>query len=191
MNQLRSAKSLSEQELELGILDVQDTWHEEYKDNAYVYFGQFNKNLTEADILTIFSQFGNPVDLRLFHDSQTGCSSGFGYLKYEDQRSTILAVDNLDGVHLLGNFIKVDHAFYRPTNKMQLEKYRSCIEAELTKDFVSTKNAKREQTPILERTQAPKRLEQSVEEADVNDPMASLLGSDLLLPYEESTEKDE
>ena len=34
---------------------------------------------------------------------------GFGFLCYEDQRSTILAVDNLNGFKLLGRLIRVDH----------------------------------------------------------------------------------
>lgn len=191
MNQIRSIRSLSEQELELNILDAQDSWHEEYKDNAYIYFGQLKKSLTEADILTIFSQFGNPVDLRLFYDKQTGLSNGFGYLKYEDQRSTILAVDNLNGVHLLGHTIKVDHAFYRPTKDAQLQKYSSSMEAELAKDFLFTENTKTEPKATLRVTQLLNVQEQPADEDDVNDPMANLLGSDSLLPYDGSTEEVE
>merc|ERR1711874_631677 len=39
----------------------------------------------------------------------TGKSRGFGFLCYEDQRSTILAVDNLNGFKILGRTIRVDH----------------------------------------------------------------------------------
>lgn len=34
---------------------------------------------------------------------------GFGFIKYEDQRSTILAVDNMNGTELLGKILRVDH----------------------------------------------------------------------------------
>lgn len=34
---------------------------------------------------------------------------GFCFIKYEDQRSTILAVDNFNGIELLGRTIRVDH----------------------------------------------------------------------------------
>lgn len=34
---------------------------------------------------------------------------GFCFIKYEDQRSTILAVDNFNGIQLLGRTIRVDH----------------------------------------------------------------------------------
>ncbi|XP_056010631.1 RNA-binding motif protein, X-linked 2-like [Ostrea edulis] len=36
-------------------------------------------------------------------------SRGFCFLYYEDQRSTVLAVDNLNGIKLLGRTIRVDH----------------------------------------------------------------------------------
>lgn len=69
--------------------------------------------LTEGDILTIFSQFGNPVHVNLIRDKDSGKSKGFGYLRYEDQRSTILAVDNLNGAEIMGRRISVDHTRYK------------------------------------------------------------------------------
>ncbi|CAG8470290.1 9232_t:CDS:2 [Racocetra fulgida] len=46
----------------------------------------------------------------LARDKNTGQSKGFAFLKYEDQRSTVLAVDNLNNIQLLGRTIRVDHA---------------------------------------------------------------------------------
>lgn len=39
----------------------------------------------------------------------SGPAQGFGFIKYEDQRSTILAVDNFNGIELLGRTVRVDH----------------------------------------------------------------------------------
>lgn len=64
-------------------------------------------------MLAIFSQYGNPVFVDLMRDKDTGKSKGFAFLKYEDQRSTVLAVDNLDGATVLGRTIRVDHTFYK------------------------------------------------------------------------------
>ena len=36
-------------------------------------------------------------------------SQGFCFIKYENQKSTILAVDNFNGIELLGRTIRVDH----------------------------------------------------------------------------------
>lgn len=63
--------------------------------------------------MTIFSQFGEPVHINLVRDKETGKSRGFAFLKYEDQRSTDLAVDNLGGATVLGRILRVDHVRYK------------------------------------------------------------------------------
>ena len=63
--------------------------------------------LNEGDILSIFSQYGTIVDINLVkekHNADTRPSSrnkGFAFLAYEDQRSTILAVDNFNGIRVM------------------------------------------------------------------------------------------
>lgn len=49
------------------------------------------------------------MDVNMPRDQNTGKSKGFAFIMYEDQRSTVLAVDNLSGAHVLGRTLKVDH----------------------------------------------------------------------------------
>lgn len=49
------------------------------------------------------------MDVNMARDKNTGKSKGFAFLMYEDQRSTVLAVDNLSGANVLGRTLKVDH----------------------------------------------------------------------------------
>lgn len=42
-------------------------------------------------------------------DKDTGARKGFAFLMYEDQRSTVLAVDNLNGSKVLEKTLRVDH----------------------------------------------------------------------------------
>ena len=42
-------------------------------------------------------------------DKDTGKPRGFAFLAYEDQRSTVLAVDNLSGARIGKRTVKVDH----------------------------------------------------------------------------------
>lgn len=49
----------------------------------------------------------------MVRDKETGKSRGFAFLKYEDQRSTDLAVDNLTGTVVLGRTLRVDHTRYK------------------------------------------------------------------------------
>lgn len=41
-------------------------------------------------------------DVHLVRDKGSGKSKGFAFIKYEDQRSTVLAVDNFNGIKVRG-----------------------------------------------------------------------------------------
>jgi len=45
-----------------------------------------------------YFRYGKVSDVNLARDKDTGKSKGFAFLAYEDQRSTILAVDNFNGI---------------------------------------------------------------------------------------------
>lgn len=89
------------------------SWHADFRDTAYIYIGGLPFELSEGDIITIFSQFGEPTYVNLIRDKETGKSRGFAFLKYEDQRSTDLAVDNLGGTVVMGRTLRVDHTRYK------------------------------------------------------------------------------
>ncbi|KAJ1916921.1 RNA-binding protein Cwf29 [Mycoemilia scoparia] len=95
------------------------SWHNEYKDSAYIFVGGLDFDLTEGDVICVFSQYGEIFNINLVRDRETGKSKGFAFLQYEDQRSTILAVDNLNGVKLLGRTLRVDHTkdYKQPKSK--------------------------------------------------------------------------
>jgi RNA-binding motif X-linked protein 2 len=71
--------------------------------------------MNEGDIAIVFSEFGEIVDLRLARDKITGKSKGFAFLAYQDQRSTVIAVDNFNGAEICGRTLRVDHVRkYKP-----------------------------------------------------------------------------
>ncbi|KAI4172336.1 MAG: hypothetical protein LQ343_003594 [Gyalolechia ehrenbergii] len=112
MNTIREIQRLNQLELDNGVAP-EASWHRDHADSAYIYIGGLPYNLSEGDIVTIFSQFGEPTFVKLVRDKETGKSKGFAYLKYEDQRSTDLAVDNLGGATVVGRMLKVDHTRYK------------------------------------------------------------------------------
>ena len=74
--------------------------------------------MTEGDVICIFSQYGEILHINLVRDQKTGKSKGFAFLRYADQRSTVLAVDNLNGSEVLGRKLRVDHvAQYKQPRK--------------------------------------------------------------------------
>lgn len=77
---------------------------------SWVYAGGIPYELSEGDIVCVFSQYGEILEISLSRDKETGKSRGFGFLKYEDPRSCELAVDNLNGAAIVGRRIKVSFA---------------------------------------------------------------------------------
>eukprot|EP00922_Rhytidocystis_sp_ex-Travisia-forbesii_P022919 GHVS01033623.1.p1 GENE.GHVS01033623.1~~GHVS01033623.1.p1 ORF type:complete len:169 (-),score=27.25 GHVS01033623.1:216-722(-) len=111
---INAIKQLSETELQRNI-PSESSWHRRYRESSYIFIGGLDVRLSEGDVVIVFSQWGEPVDVHLVRDKETGKSKGFGFLAYEDQRSTDLAVDNGNGMNLLGRNLRVDHALdYKP-----------------------------------------------------------------------------
>jgi len=108
LTNVRNIKKLTETELKLNI-SGKASWHYQYKDSAWVFIGGLPYDLSEGDVIAIFSQYGEIVNLNLVRDKVTGKSKGFCFLCYEDQRSTILAVDNLNSIKVCGRTLRVDH----------------------------------------------------------------------------------
>lgn len=111
MNNIKNIESITEQELNAGIFGglSKGSWHEKYKDSAWVFLGGFPFELSEGDIICVMSQWGEIEDINLVRDKVTNKSKGFAFIKYEDNRSTILAVDNFNGTKLLGRTLRCDH----------------------------------------------------------------------------------
>ncbi|XP_042492191.1 zinc finger CCCH domain-containing protein 25-like [Macadamia integrifolia] len=105
---VKRIQNINSKEAALGISE-DASWHAKYKDSAYVFVGGIPFDLTEGDLLAVFAQYGEIVDVNLVRDKGTGKSKGFAFVAYEDQRSTNLAVDNLNGAQILGRIIRVDH----------------------------------------------------------------------------------
>lgn len=105
---IKAIDKLNSEEIRYGV-SASASWHAQYAHSAYVYIGSLPYDLNEGDIVCVFSQFGEVIDCKLVRDKETGKSKGFAFLCYEDQRSTILAVDNLNGAVLCGRQICVDH----------------------------------------------------------------------------------
>ncbi|KAI5646456.1 RNA recognition motif domain-containing protein [Phthorimaea operculella] len=114
MTNVKNVLKLSEREL-AG--NSKSSWHDQYKDSAWIFIGGLPYDLTEGDIICVFSQYGEIVNINLVRDKATGKSRGFCFICYEDQRSTILAVDNLNSAKILGRTLRVDHCEqYRAPN---------------------------------------------------------------------------
>jgi len=119
---IREIQRINQRELEQGTPD-RASWHTQYKKSAYIYVGNLPFELNEGDVIQMFSQWGEIVDCNLIRDNPKkggGKSRGFAFVAYEDQRSTVLAVDNFNGTNLHGRDLHVDHVLrYRKPQNLQ------------------------------------------------------------------------
>ncbi|KAH6959088.1 U2 snRNP component IST3 [Fusarium avenaceum] len=191
MNKIRAIQALNKKEIENGITP-EGSWHTDYRDTAYVYFGGLPYELSEGDVITIFSQFGEPVFLKLARDKETGKSKGFGWLKYEDQRSTDLAVDNLGGADIGGRLISVDHARYKARDDEDPDEYKVGWEdmakregQAMSEDESSEEEVKRPMLP------EERELALLMQDHDDDDPMKGFLIEEKKKEVEEARRKAE
>uniref|UniRef100_A0A0N4ULJ3 RRM domain-containing protein n=1 Tax=Dracunculus medinensis TaxID=318479 RepID=A0A0N4ULJ3_DRAME len=144
LTNIRNQNRLNEREVNFGLSGGnKNSWHEKYRNSAWIYIGGLPYGLNEGDVLSVFSQFicrslqhfapsylkhqyGEIVNINLIRDRKTGKSRGFAFICYEDQRSTILAVDNFNGINLLKRTIRVDHV-----EQYKVPKYNEDVDEEI------------------------------------------------------------
>jgi len=109
MNVIQEINRINQRELQEGLTNTPASWHAKYSTSAWVYVGNMPNQLTEGDTIAIMSQYGEIEDINLVREEGTGKSRGFGFVKYDDCKSCVLAVDNFNGSMVLGRSLRVDH----------------------------------------------------------------------------------
>ena len=112
MNVTKEIQRINEYELSRGAnWAIKGSWHERYKNSAWIFVGNLDYELTEGDVICFLSQYGEIEDINMPRDDKSGKPKGFAFVKYEHFKSTILSVDNFNGIKLLGRTLRVDHMF--------------------------------------------------------------------------------
>jgi RNA recognition motif-containing protein len=180
MQQIQAIQKRNTEEQKLGIGN-QASWHEKYKNSAYVYVGGLDSALSEGDLIMVFSQFGEVVDINLPKDEKTGEPMGFCFLAYEDQRSTNLAVDNFNGVKLGDRTIRVDHkqGYFRKVKTDDIQPIKSLLEIQAENENLEKqrkKEAKAQKKSEKMLIQGDSKKRKHVEVAEVNKVTKSVVG---------------
>lgn len=182
MNTIHKINAINRKELENGVSD-EASWHADYRDTSYIYIGNLHEKIAEKDLVTIFSQWGNPTHVNLVKDRDSGKSRGFAYLKYEDQRSCVLAVDNFNGVLIYERPLKVDHTYYKLREGQKEDDFLvDYSEATREQPKIEAPKKTEAQAALVERLSTEANLEvhqQSeivlADDDDFTDPMANML----------------
>jgi len=101
-----------EREIELG---------EKAKKFTNVYIKNFNENLSEDDLTTMFSKYGKISSLKLMKTDEEK-NKGFGFVSFEDAIAAEAACDDLNGKEVSGKTIYVGRAQKKAERQMELKK---------------------------------------------------------------------
>ncbi len=64
LTQIKNTQKVTKQEIAAGVTDA-GSWHARFKHSAYIFAGGLAYQLTEGDLLAVFSQYGEVVDVNL------------------------------------------------------------------------------------------------------------------------------
>lgn len=75
-----------------------------------MYVGNIPFSATEADLRTLFSEYGQPTEVALLMDRETGRPRGFGFVSMDSREAMDLCIKNLDGREFQGRTLHVNEA---------------------------------------------------------------------------------
>ncbi|CAN6347083.1 unnamed protein product [Urochloa humidicola] len=64
-----------------------------------LFVGMLPKNVTDAEMTDLFSQYGNIKDLQILRGSQQASKAGCAFVKYETKEQAVAAIEALNGKH--------------------------------------------------------------------------------------------
>lgn len=73
-----------------------------------IYVGNLSFEVSEDDLQSAFSAFGEVVSAKIIKDQYSGRSKGFGFVEMSDKDAANSAIEELNGKEIKGRAIKVN-----------------------------------------------------------------------------------
>ena len=77
--------------------------------NNKIYVGNLDYKMTDEDLRSDFSSYGDIQDVIVIKDHETGRSKGFGFVTFTEESAVEKAIE-LDGQELRGRQVRVNKA---------------------------------------------------------------------------------
>ncbi len=75
-----------------------------------IYVGNLSYQVTEADLNSVFAEYGSVKRVQLPTDRETGRMRGFGFVEMSAEAEEDAAIDALNGAEWMGRELKVNKA---------------------------------------------------------------------------------
>jgi RNA recognition motif-containing protein len=75
-----------------------------------IYVGNLSYEVTEADLTSVFAEYGSVKRVQLPTDRETGRMRGFGFIEMGTDAEETAAIEALDGAEWMGRDLKVNKA---------------------------------------------------------------------------------
>jgi RNA recognition motif-containing protein len=75
-----------------------------------IYVGNLSYDVTEADLSSVFAEYGTVKRVQLPTDRETGRMRGFGFVEMGSDAEETAAIDALNGAEWMGREMKVNKA---------------------------------------------------------------------------------
>lgn len=81
-----------------------------------IFVGNLSKDVTDNDLLTIFSEHGNVKSVKVIRDMFSGESKGFGFIEMPGQAESLKAIKEVNTFELKGKKLVVNEARPKTAN---------------------------------------------------------------------------
>ncbi len=88
-----------------------------------MYVGNLSYSVTDEDLKTAFSEFGEVASVNVIMDKYSGQSKGFGFVEMPDNSEADKAIKALNGTNLKERDIKVNQAKPRGERSSRRPRY--------------------------------------------------------------------
>jgi RNA recognition motif-containing protein len=75
-----------------------------------IYVGNLAYRMSESELRELFTPYGEPEEVKIITDRDTGRSKGFGFVRLSDRNQGRTAIEALNGQDVKGRRIKVGEA---------------------------------------------------------------------------------
>lgn len=81
-----------------------------------VFVGGIPWGADDNDLREAFEKFGSVTDAKVITDKETHRSRGFGFVTYEKEEGAQRAIDEGNGMDMMGRNLRVDYATQKQSN---------------------------------------------------------------------------